>query len=100
MLADHFKISVFVVNNRALDANLIDWNTWDAFRKTAITNIKQRKRASGGDSRLNLEVRNSPTFLHALLNEVRYGTTTYREAARLLGRKVATIPKLLGGPPP
>ncbi len=100
MLANHFKVSVFVVNNRALDANLIDWNTWDAFRRTAITNIKQKKRQSGGNALINIEVRNSPTFLSALLTEVRYGTTTYREAARLLGRKVATIPKLLGGSPP
>lgn len=91
-VAGYFRVSEIVILRRALDLRLID----EVEFKQKISAIPKRvaKKGKGGNFHTTLVARNSPLFTQTLLGEVKRGSVTYREAARLLNIKPSTISKL------
>ncbi len=109
-LARHFLVSVLVIIRRARDLNKISTDTSFEFWAEAKQRIeaytvaqareKEKEKAKdkqGGSFYATLEARNSPTFVTALLSDVKQGGTLLNDAARLLSMKVETVVKATGG---
>lgn len=111
-LARHFLVSPLVIIRRAKELNKIStdkfFEYWGEARERieayAIAQAREKekqketaKNKQGGDFYTTLEARNSPTFVTALLNDVKQGGTLLNDAARLLSMKVETVVKATGG---
>lgn len=111
-LARHFLVSALVIIRRARELNKITASTFFEFWAEAIQRIdayvmaqaeeKQKEKETTKDKQrgnfyTTLEARNSPTFVTALLNDVKQGGTLLNDAARLLSMKVETVVKATGG---
>lgn len=111
-LARHFLVSALVIIRRAKELNKISTNKFFEFwgeakeriEAYALAQAKEKetqKEAAKDKQRGNfyatLEARNSPTFVTALLNDVKQGGTLLNDAARLLSMKVETVVKNTGG---
>ncbi len=111
-LARHFLVGALVIIRRARELNKITPNTFFEFWDEATQRIeayvmaqaaeKQKEKETAkdkqrGDFYTTLEARNSPTFVTALLNDVKQGGTLLNDAARLLSMKVETVVKATGG---
>lgn len=93
-VASHFRVSQQVALRRAHDLNAITttefFNRWNALPKGKGTAAKKR----GGNFHNTLPARNSVKLTTTLLAEVRSGRVLHRDAARLLGVKPSTLPKI------
>jgi Zn-dependent peptidase ImmA (M78 family) len=111
-LARHFLVSVLVIVRRARELNKISTSMFFEFWAEATRRIEayvvaqakekerekgEAKNKQGGDFYVTLEARNSPTFVTALLSDVKQGGTLLNDAARLLSMKVETVVKATGG---
>lgn len=92
-VSTHFRVSEQVVVRRAADLGIISLSELKELLK-AIPNRSAGPPKAGGDFHKTLPVRNSALFTTTLLADVKAGTTTYRDAARLLSVKPGTIRKL------
>jgi Zn-dependent peptidase ImmA (M78 family) len=100
-LAARYRVSIMVVLRRAYDLGKIGRDQF--FKLLAEEQHKQQERAvartedSGGNFYLTLPARNSRRLTETVLEALQGGSLMHREAAKLLGVKVATLPKLLEG---
>jgi Zn-dependent peptidase ImmA (M78 family) len=92
-LASHFKVSELVVARRALDARLIDRETF--FRFYQADQDEQRRRAqrqsSGGNFYATQNFRVGRVFAGAVAQAVKEGRLLYRDAFELTGLRGATF---------
>jgi Zn-dependent peptidase ImmA (M78 family) len=105
-LAAHYRVSTVVILRRAYELNAITKNHF--FRLLEKEQQKQKEREKkeeeeptrgGGNFYLTLPVRNSRRFTETVLGALQAERVPYREAARLLGVKTGTLPKLIEGLP-
>ena len=101
-LARRFKVSVPVILRRTLEHGEISLKEFFAFlkahqyRSQELERIRQEQEdgSSGGNFYNTFFARNSRRFSRAITTAVQSGELSRLEAARLLGVKTATIPKL------
>jgi Zn-dependent peptidase ImmA (M78 family)/DNA-binding XRE family transcriptional regulator len=93
-VASYFRVSQQVALRRAHDLNAIStsefFRRWNAIPKGKSTTAKKK----GGNFHNTLPARNSIKLTTTLLAEVRNGRVLHRDAARLLGVKPTTLPKI------
>lgn len=91
-LAQKYRVSTLVVVKRIFDAGLLSWDTfqerYEAERKRILGILAARKGTEGGGNYYYTQpLRLSRRFAQAVISSTFAGTTTYREAYRLLGTK-------------
>ncbi|WP_165216482.1 ImmA/IrrE family metallo-endopeptidase [Schaalia sp. ZJ1691] len=91
-LAQKYRVSTLVVMKRIFDARFLDWNTYqdryEAERERIMSILAGRKgKSSGGGNYYTQPLRLSRQFAQAVIASTLEGTTTYRDAYRLLGTK-------------
>ena len=105
-LAAHYRVSTIVILRRAYELGAITRN--DFFDLLEKEQQKQKEweekeeeevSPGGGNFYVTLPVRNSRRFTETVLGALQAERVSYREAARLLGVKTATLPKLIEGLP-
>ncbi len=92
-----FRVSGFVILLRGLHLRMIGYDDfadiYDHLQREALKNEKKEK-GSGGNFYATLLSRNSKRFVRELIYAVGEGRALYREAARLLNVKPATVDKV------
>ena len=92
-LARKYRVSTLVVLKRIFDARFLDWDTYQAHyeaereRIMSILAARKREDRGGGNYYYTQPIRLSRQFAQAVIASTFEGTTTYREAYRLLGTK-------------
>ncbi len=91
-LAAKFRVSTLVIVNRLLEAGTLSWDEYlrvfDAERVRVLSFLEDRQEGgSGGNYYYTQPVRLSRRFAQAVIGSTFEGTTTYREAYRLLGTR-------------
>jgi Zn-dependent peptidase ImmA (M78 family) len=97
-VARRFRVSNLAALIRAKDLDLIDEESAIALIDTERKQLDQlvaKPKSSGGDFYATFFARNSERLSTSLLGATKEGRVLYRDAARLLGVKVATIDKLV-----
>jgi Zn-dependent peptidase ImmA (M78 family)/DNA-binding XRE family transcriptional regulator len=93
-VASYFRVSQQVALRRAHDLNVISteefFRRWNALPHGTSSTVKRK----GGNFHNTLPARNSVRLTTTLLAEVRNGRVLHRDAARLLGVKPGTLPKI------
>ena len=105
-LAAKYRVSTIVILRRAYELNAITRNQF--FTLLEKEQQKQREREQkeaeepsegGGNFYFTLPIRNSRRLTETVLGALQAEGVSYREAARLLGVKTGTLPKLIEGLP-
>lgn len=90
-LAKKYRVSTLVVLKRVFDAGFLTWEQYraryDAERERVIELAEARTGAGGGDFYNTRPLQLSRRFAHAVVVSTAEGSTTYRDAYRLLGVK-------------
>lgn len=91
-LARKYRVSTLVVLKRIFDARFLDWDTYqeryEAERERIMGILAARRGdTSGGNYYYTQPLRLSRQFAQAVISSAFEGTTTYRDAYRLLGTK-------------
>lgn len=91
-LARKYRVSTLVVLKRIFDARFLDWDTfqerYEAERERIMGILAARRSEdSGGNYYYTQPLRLSRQFAQAVIASAFEGTTTYRDAYRLLGTK-------------
>ncbi len=91
-LARQYRVSTLVVLKRIFDAGFLGWDDYRARyedeRERVITILAAKRRdAGGGNYYYTQPIRLSRQFAHAVVASTFDGSTTYRDAYRLLGTK-------------
>jgi Zn-dependent peptidase ImmA (M78 family)/DNA-binding XRE family transcriptional regulator len=100
-LAARYRVSVMVILRRGYEVGKLGRD--DFFTLVAEEQERQKKREarrtkdSGGNFYATLPARNSVRLTDTVLGALQEGRVMYRDAARLLGVKVSTLPKLTEG---
>lgn len=100
-LAARYRVSVMVILRRGYEIGALGKD--DFFKLVAEEQERQNKREArrtrdgGGNFYATLPARNSVRLTDTVLGALQEGRVMYREAARLLGVKVSTLPKLTEG---
>lgn len=96
-LARRYRVSTLVVLKRIFDAGYLEWNEYreryEAERERVMEILAaQRAEGGGGNYYYTQPIRLSRHFATAVISSAREGSTTYRDAYRLLGtRKHSTF---------
>jgi Zn-dependent peptidase ImmA (M78 family) len=105
-LAAHYRVSTIVILRRAYELGAITKNAFFDLLKREQQKQKEREEkeeetptTGGGNFYLTLPVRNSRRFTETVLSALQAQRVSYREAARLLGVRTGTLPKLIEGLP-
>lgn len=100
-LAARYRVSVMVILRRGYEIGKLGRNNF--FKLVAEEQERQEKREArrtrdgGGNFYATLPARNSVRLTETVLGALQEGRIMYRDAARLLGIKVSTLPKLTEG---
>lgn len=91
-LAKEYRVSTLVVLRRIYDARLLSWGdyrkSYDAERERVITIWRKKgEKGSGGNYYRTQPLRLSRQFARAVIASTFEGSTSYRDAYRLLGTK-------------
>lgn len=90
-LARKYRVSTLVVLKRIFDAHLLDWDAYqeryESERERIMDILAARKVEGGGNYYFTQPLRLSRQFARAVIASAFEGTTTYRDAYRLLGTK-------------
>ena len=95
-LARRFKVSTLVILRRILDAERIDWSTFQQAYGKEVDRLRAiLTTRGGGDYYLTTGARASKRFARALVVSTFEGHTPFTEAFRMLGmRKMSTLKQL------
>jgi Zn-dependent peptidase ImmA (M78 family) len=94
-LARLFRVSTLVLLRRVFDAGYLNWGDYQAAFEQELSQIKEKKRATGGDFYKTQPVRTSKRFTRAVVADTLEGRTLHRDAFQMLGiRKHETFTEL------
>lgn len=94
-LARLFRVSTLVLLRRVFDAGYLSWGDYQAAFRQELSQIKEKKRATGGDFYKTQPVRTSKRFTRAVVADTLEGRTLHRDAFQMLGiRKHETFTEL------
>jgi Zn-dependent peptidase ImmA (M78 family)/DNA-binding XRE family transcriptional regulator len=93
-LTRRYRVSSLVILRRAFDLGRMDRSTFTEWYSREERQGRKRPPSGGGDFRSTLPVRNSRTLTSAIVRAALGGRLSYREAARFLGVKIGTLPKI------
>jgi Zn-dependent peptidase ImmA (M78 family) len=94
-LARLFRVSTLVLLRRVFDAGYLDWGDYQAAFEKELTQIKEKRKATGGDFYKTQPVRTSKRFARAVVADTLEGRTLHRDAFQMLGiRKHETFTEL------
>lgn len=89
-LSRQFRVSTLVILKRIYDAQFLSWDEYqkryDAERERLITLVDKRD-SDGGNYYNTQQIRLGRRFARAVIASALEGSTTYRDAYRLLGTK-------------
>ena len=93
-LARRYRVSTIVVLRRALEADIIDRNSFFELLEIERGRQTRRQSGSGGSQINNIVARNGRIFSEALISATYEGRASFDDATRLLGVKVNTLKTL------
>lgn len=94
-LARLFRVSTLVLLRRVFDAGYLNWVDYQAAFRRELSQIQEKKRATGGDFYKTQPVRTSKRFTRAVVEDTLEGRTLHRDAFQMLGiRKHETFTEL------
>jgi Zn-dependent peptidase ImmA (M78 family)/transcriptional regulator with XRE-family HTH domain len=95
-LSRHFFVSTLVILRRARELDQISVGRFITLLEQERNKLlNQPTKAGGGDYYRNVTARHGNKLTEAVLQDVRQGSTGYRDAARLLDMKVPALEKLV-----
>lgn len=91
-LARKYRVSTLVVLKRVFDAKFLNWEDYQECYETELERVMsflaaRRESGGGGNYYYTQSLRLSRQFAQAVITSTFEGTTTYRDAYRLLGTK-------------
>jgi Zn-dependent peptidase ImmA (M78 family)/transcriptional regulator with XRE-family HTH domain len=105
-LATKYRVSTIVILRRAFELNAISRNQFFTLLEREQQKQKEREEReaeepseAGGNFYFTLPIRNSRRFTETVLGTLQAEGISYRDAAKLLGVKTGTLPKLIEGLP-
>lgn len=94
-LARLFRVSTLVLLRRVFDAGYLNWSGYQTAFRQELSQISEKKRATGGDFYKTQPVRTSKRFTRAVVADTLEGRTLHRDAFQMLGiRKHETFIEL------
>jgi Zn-dependent peptidase ImmA (M78 family) len=94
-LARLFRVSTLVLLRRVFDAGYLNWGDYQAAFEEELAQIKEKRKATGGDFYKTQPVRTSKRFARAVVADTLEGRTLHRDAFQMLGiRKHETFTEL------
>lgn len=91
-LAQHFRVSTYVIAIKAVQSNLIDRQEWGHIRQGLLQ--KGRQAGGGGSAYTTIPVRNSKRFTQAVLRSAMSKAILLRDGAKLLNTTPKTLVQL------
>ena len=91
-----FKVSSLVILRRAFDLGFIEMSEFKSLYSREMTAAMEKlNRGGGGDTYLNIFIRNSLSFVRDLIYALLTGRVMHREAAELLNVRVHTVDRII-----